>query len=63
MPLTWREFGFVFIMAIRGRRKDEILAAFERRLTHDVDQERAEALAQIERIARLRLDLMLPGGA
>jgi len=54
-------FGFVFIMAIRGRSKDEILAAFERRLGHDAETERAEALAQIDRIARLRLDQMLPG--
>lgn len=57
------KFGFVFIMAIRGRGKDEIIAAFERRMAHDIAQERAEALAQIERIARLRLDLMLPGAA
>lgn len=54
-------FGFVFIMAIRGRSKDEILAAFERRLAHDEETERQEALAQIERIARLRLDQILPG--
>lgn len=56
-------FGFVFIMAIRGRSKDEILAAFERRLSHSVEEERAEALVQIERIARLRLDQILDGSA
>ncbi|WP_374251692.1 allantoinase PuuE [Xanthobacter sp.] len=54
------KFGFVFIMAIRGRSKADILAAFERRLAHDRDTEVAEALAQIERIALLRLSQMLP---
>ncbi|WP_238123739.1 MULTISPECIES: allantoinase PuuE [unclassified Xanthobacter] len=57
------KFGFVFIMAIRGRSKDEILAAFSRRLEHDVEAELAEAITQIERIARLRLDQMLPATA
>ncbi|MFG1340594.1 allantoinase PuuE [Xanthobacter autotrophicus] len=57
------KFGFVFIMAIRGRTKAEILDAFERRLAHDRDQEVNEALTQIERIARLRLDQMLPEAA
>lgn len=53
-------FGFVFIMAIRGRSKAEILDAFERRLRNDQDAEVAEALAQIERIAGLRLAQILP---
>ena len=56
------KFGFVFIMAIRGRTKAEIIAAFERRLAHDRDTEIAEALTQIERIALLRLEQMLPTG-
>lgn len=52
-------FGFVFIMAIRGRSKGEILAAFERRLTNTPEAERAEALSQIERIAALRIAQIL----
>ncbi|MFG1343763.1 allantoinase PuuE [Xanthobacter autotrophicus DSM 431] len=56
------KFGFVFIMAIRGRTKAEILDAFERRLANDRDAEVAEALTQIERIALLRLEQMLPKG-
>ncbi|WP_029004747.1 allantoinase PuuE [Azorhizobium doebereinerae] len=55
-----KKFGFVFIMAVRGRAKAEILAAFERRLAHDQEQERAEALAQIARIVLLRLQTILP---
>lgn len=54
------KFGFVFIMAIRGRTKAEILDAFERRLAHDRTAEVDEALTQIERIALLRLSQILP---
>ncbi len=53
-------FGFPFIMAVKGRNKAEILAAFERRLRNDAEAEFAEALLQIERIALLRLEDLLP---
>ncbi len=53
-------FGFPFIMAVKGRGKDEILAAFERRLGNDSEAEFAEALSQVERIALLRLEDLLP---
>lgn len=53
-------FGFPFVMAIKGRSKAEILAAFERRLENDAASEQATALAEIERIALLRLQDMLP---
>ena len=53
-------FGFPFITAVKGRGKAEILAAFERRLDNDPEAEFAEALAQIERIALLRLQDLLP---
>jgi OHCU decarboxylase len=52
-------FGFPFIMAVKGRGKAEILAAFEARLAHAPDAEFAEALQQIEQIAKLRLEEML----
>jgi OHCU decarboxylase len=55
-------FGFVFIMAVRGRSKAEILAAFERRLKNDAAAEFAEALAQVERIAYLRLVALAEAG-
>ena len=54
------KFGFVFIMAVRGRSKQEILEAFERRLHHSAEQEFVEALTQINRIALLRLEQILP---
>lgn len=56
-------FGIPFVMAIKGRHRDEILAAFEARLANDPEAERAEALRQIERIALLRLQDRLPGEA
>ena len=48
-------FGFPFIMAVKGRGKAEILAAFQARLLHGRDEELATALAEIDVIARLRL--------
>ncbi|MFT4096100.1 MAG: allantoinase PuuE [Rhodoblastus sp.] len=54
------KFGFPFIMAVKGSTKDDILAAFERRIGHGQDQEFAEALAQIDKIALLRLRDRLP---
>ena len=53
-------FGFPFILAVRGRTKNEIIASFETRLKHDADAEFAEALRQIERITLLRLKDRLP---
>ncbi len=53
-------FGVPFIMAVKGATKEAILAAFERRIHNDADTEFAEALAQIERIALLRLSDRLP---
>ncbi len=55
------KFGFVFIMAVRGRTKQDILDAFARRLEHSPDEEIQEALRQIEAIAQLRLDAAWKG--
>ena len=52
--------GFPFIIAVRDYDKAGILEAFERRLDHDRETEFAEACRQVERIARLRLEDMLP---
>ena len=56
------KFGFPFIIAVRGLGKEQILAAFERRLENSRDAEFESACAQVERIARLRLEEMLPAG-
>lgn len=54
------KFGFPFIMAVKGRTRAEILAAFETRIHNDPNKEFAMALAQVERIALLRLKDLLP---
>lgn len=53
------KFGIPFVMAIKGRAKAEILAAFERRLDNDFEVEITTALTEIDRIARLRLNDLL----
>jgi OHCU decarboxylase len=55
-----QKFGFPFIMAVKGRSKDEILAAFEERLDYETDEEFETAIGQIELIALLRLKDRLP---
>ena len=53
---AYREkFGFPFIMAVKGRSRAEILAAFERRVANDPDAEFATALGEVHKIALLRL--------
>jgi 2-oxo-4-hydroxy-4-carboxy-5-ureidoimidazoline decarboxylase len=55
------KFGFPFIVAVRGHTRATILSEMERRLSHGVQEEHAEALRQIARIARFRLgDLVEP---
>lgn len=54
-------FGFPFVMAVRGSSRAEILAAFENRLGNDRDVEFETALAEIHKIARLRLQAMEAG--
>lgn len=49
------KFGFPFIVAVKDFDKQGILDAFERRLTNDRDQELAEGLIQVGRIAEIRL--------
>ena len=51
--------GFPFIIAVRDHGKAGILRAFERRLSNDSETEFAEACAQVERIAELRLKEIL----
>lgn len=49
-------FGFPFVMAVKGNDRHAILAAFETRLRNSPDEERRTAIAQINRIAHLRLE-------
>ena len=54
------KFGFPFIIAVKGLTKDDILAAFERRIHNGAEEEFETAAAQVERIALLRLQSLLP---
>ena len=51
-------FGFPFILAVKGFHRTEILAIFRARVENAPEAEFAEALAQVKRIARLRLDAL-----
>lgn len=55
-------FGIPFILAVKGLKKDEIVANFEQRLTSTPEQEFETALQQVEKITRLRLRELLPEG-
>ena len=56
-----KKFGFPFVMAVRGSNCTEILEAFSARLKNDYDSEFETALAEIHKIARLRLDALGSG--
>jgi OHCU decarboxylase len=49
------KFGFPFVMAVRDSARQEILAAFSNRCDNDYETEFATAIAEIHKIAKLRL--------
>jgi 2-oxo-4-hydroxy-4-carboxy-5-ureidoimidazoline decarboxylase len=49
------KFGFPFVMAVRGRTREEIVDAFARRLKNDAASEFHTALDEVHKIALLRL--------
>lgn len=55
-----KKFGFPFIIAVKGKTKDQILETFETRIANDEETEFQTACKQVERIARLRLAEILP---
>lgn len=57
---AYREkFGFPFLYAVKGSTKHDVLSALERRLSSTRDIEHQEALRQVSRIARFRLEDIL----
>lgn len=52
------KFGFPFVMAVRGSSRADILAAFAARLENDASTEFETALAEIHKIAALRLQAL-----
>jgi 2-oxo-4-hydroxy-4-carboxy-5-ureidoimidazoline decarboxylase len=53
------KFGFPYIVCVRRHTKDSVLADFERRLPNDAATETAASIAEICRIAALRLDQLV----
>jgi 2-oxo-4-hydroxy-4-carboxy-5-ureidoimidazoline decarboxylase len=53
------KFGFPYIVCVRRHTRDSILADFERRLPNDAATEAATSIAEICRIAALRLDQLV----
>ena len=54
-----QRFGFPFILAVAGRSPDEVEAALAARLDHSPEVEWATALAEVRRIAALRIERLV----
>ena len=50
------KFGFPFIIAVKGKNKNEILNNFRQRILNDVESEFEEAKNQVKKIATFRLN-------
>jgi 2-oxo-4-hydroxy-4-carboxy-5-ureidoimidazoline decarboxylase len=50
------KFGFPFLFTVKGSTKHDILQALRQRLQCEQEEEYAEALRQVYRIARFRID-------
>ena len=55
-------FGFPFLFAVKGSTTQQVLDALEQRLPRTAEDEFAEALRQVFRIARFRLDDLIRSG-
>ena len=49
------KFGFPFIIAVKGKNKEEILNIFRQRITNNINLEFEEAKKQVKKIASFRL--------
>ena len=49
------KFGFPFIIAVKGKNKEEILNIFRQRITNNINLEFEEAKRQVKKIANFRL--------
>ena len=50
-----KKFGFPFIVAVKGKNKEEILNSFRQRITNNINLEFDEAKKQVKKIASFRL--------
>ena len=51
-----KKFGFPFIIAVKGKNKNEILINFRKRIKNEIDLEFGEAKVQVKKIANFRLN-------
>ena len=51
-----KKFGFPFIIAVKGKNKQEILNSFRQRITNNINSEFEEAKKQVKKIASFRLN-------
>ncbi len=51
-----KKFGFPFIIAVKGKNKQEILDNFRQRITNNINSEFEEAKKQVRKIASFRLN-------
>ena len=51
-----KKFGFPFIIAVKGKNKNEILTSFRKRIKNEINLEFEEAKNQVKQIAIFRLN-------
>ena len=55
----YSKFGFPFIIAVKGKNKNEILDSFRQRVKNNFEVEFSEAKLQVKKIASFRLNEIL----
>ena len=55
---AYKKFGFPFILAVKGKNKNEILNNFRKRVSSEPEMEFDEAIKQVKKIASLRLEIL-----
>ena len=55
LNLIYKKFGFPFILAVKGKSKNEILNIFRKRVSSNSQIEFEEAIREVKKIAILRL--------
>ena len=56
LNVSYKKFGFPFILAVSGKNKNEILNNFRKRISSNPEIEFKEAIKQVKQIASLRLN-------
>ena len=56
LNIEYKKFGFPFILAVKGKSKNQILENFKKRINSNQQKEFDEAVKQVIQIASLRLD-------